>query len=321
MIIGECPGWLTRSVGRAPRSMMRLTIGACIDAQRDGLWRNRRQPSTATAAIAQGARVRSAPDERKPDETFQRGDTDGHDGDDQGRAAPGAVAKGGVLAFAGNPVRGRRRSARCAFGQPEAAPRLGRRPPTPPGSARSPRSSAAGLGGGHAGRRPRTGTRTACSSTCRRPPLDDGRRPVMLWIHGGRVRVRPRGAIPWYDGTPVRGGRRRGSSCRSTTGSASSVGCTSVDHDGDLAGSGKLAGLLDQIAALEWGGATTSRRFGGDPDDVDHLRRVGRRRHEPSAPSSARPRAPGAVPQGDRAERRGAQRADDDRREGRRRSP
>ena len=39
------------------------------------------------------------------------------------------------------------------------------------------------------------------------PALDDGNRPVLVWIHGGGFRT-GQGAIPWYDGAPVRAKRQ-----------------------------------------------------------------------------------------------------------------
>jgi para-nitrobenzyl esterase len=97
------------------------------------------------------------------------------------------------------------------------------------------------------------------------PGLDDGRRPVMVWIHGGAF-VMGTGSTPWYDGTRF-----------ATAGDVVVVtlnyrlgafGFSCLDAVGgeEYAGSGN-AGILDQIAALEWVRDNIDS-FGGNPDDV-----------------------------------------------------
>jgi para-nitrobenzyl esterase len=97
------------------------------------------------------------------------------------------------------------------------------------------------------------------------PGCDDGRRPVMVWIHGGAF-IWGAGDTPWYDGTrfAVHG----------------DVVVVTINYrlgpfgflhladsfDGKFAGSGN-AGILDQIAALEWVRDSIAR-FGGDPERV-----------------------------------------------------
>ena len=97
------------------------------------------------------------------------------------------------------------------------------------------------------------------------PGCDDARRPVMVWIHGGAF-VWGAGDTPWYDGTKFA--------------SHGDVVVVTINyrlnafgflHLADLfgerfAGSGN-AGILDQIAALEWVQECIAA-FGGDPDRV-----------------------------------------------------
>jgi len=94
--------------------------------------------------------------------------------------------------------------------------------------------------------------------------LDDGRRPVMVWIHGGAF-INGTGAIPWYDGTRlVEHGDVVVVSINYRLGAFGWLHLG--DHDADRAGSGN-SGLLDQVAALEWVRDNVAA-FGGDPDDV-----------------------------------------------------
>ncbi len=93
----------------------------------------------------------------------------------------------------------------------------------------------------------------------------DGRRPVMVWIHGGAFQFGS-GATPWYDGANF-----------ATHGDVVLVtinyrlGPLGFLYLGEMFGeefaaSGNL-GLLDQIAALEWVRDSIAA-FGGDPNDI-----------------------------------------------------
>jgi para-nitrobenzyl esterase len=97
------------------------------------------------------------------------------------------------------------------------------------------------------------------------PACDDGRRPVMVWIHGGAF-VWGAGDTPWYDGTAF---ARNGDVVVVTLNYR--LGPFGFLHLADLfgeelAGSGNV-GLLDQVAALQWVRDCISA-FGGDPDNV-----------------------------------------------------
>lgn len=97
------------------------------------------------------------------------------------------------------------------------------------------------------------------------PGLDDARRPVMVWIHGGAF-VNGTGSTPWYDG-----GRfaRRGDVVVVTINyRLGAFGFLHLGLDGgeEWAGSGNL-GILDQVRALEWV-RDNIEAFGGDPGRV-----------------------------------------------------
>jgi para-nitrobenzyl esterase len=97
------------------------------------------------------------------------------------------------------------------------------------------------------------------------PACDDARRPVMVWIHGGAY-VFGSGSVSWYDGTHF---ARHGDVVVVTLNyRLGPLGFLHLaDAFGDaLAGSGN-AGLLDQVAALEWVRESIAA-FGGNPDDV-----------------------------------------------------
>jgi len=89
------------------------------------------------------------------------------------------------------------------------------------------------------------------------PAADDGRRPVMVWIHGGSFR-NGSSSFPLYDG---RAFARDG------------VVLVSLNYRLGVEGFGVFPdapdnrGLLDQIAALEWVRDEIAA-FGGDPDNV-----------------------------------------------------
>ncbi|HEX4491572.1 MAG TPA: carboxylesterase/lipase family protein [Acidimicrobiia bacterium] len=97
------------------------------------------------------------------------------------------------------------------------------------------------------------------------PGLDDARRPVMVWIHGGAFMF-GEGATPWYDGTKF---ATRGDvvlvSLNYRLGSFGFLHLADLFGD-DVAGSGNV-GLLDQVAALEWV-RDNIEAFGGDPNRV-----------------------------------------------------
>jgi len=97
------------------------------------------------------------------------------------------------------------------------------------------------------------------------PACDDARRPVMVWIHGGAY-VFGSGAVSWYDGTHF---AQHGDVVVVTINYR--LGPFGFLHLADqfgpaLAGSGN-AGILDQVAALEWVRESITA-FGGDPDNV-----------------------------------------------------
>ena len=96
------------------------------------------------------------------------------------------------------------------------------------------------------------------------PALDDGLRPVMVWVHGGGF-VNGSGSTPWYDGANfVRRGNVVVVSLNYRLGA---LGWLHLGHlDATFAASGNC-GLLDQVAALAWV-QENIERFGGDPANV-----------------------------------------------------
>src|SRR5690242_1992919 len=97
------------------------------------------------------------------------------------------------------------------------------------------------------------------------PACDDARRPVMVWIHGGACTFGS-GSISWYAGTHF---ARHGDVVVVTVNyRLGPLGFLHLaDEFGpDLTGSGN-AGILDQVAALEWVRESIAS-FGGNPDDV-----------------------------------------------------
>jgi para-nitrobenzyl esterase len=97
------------------------------------------------------------------------------------------------------------------------------------------------------------------------PAVDEARRPVLVWIHGGGFRS-GQGAIPWYNGTSF---ALRGDIITvSLNYRLGALGFAPVDEFGgpEYAGAG-LNGIRDQIAALQWVRENIAA-FGGDPERV-----------------------------------------------------
>ena len=97
------------------------------------------------------------------------------------------------------------------------------------------------------------------------PGLDDARRPVLFWIHGGAF-VTGSGSTPWYEGTRF---ARTHDVVVVTINYR--LGALGFLHLADIAGpdwegSGNL-GILDQSAALRWTKENVAG-FGGDPDNI-----------------------------------------------------
>ncbi|MFZ3006127.1 MAG: carboxylesterase/lipase family protein [Phenylobacterium sp.] len=92
------------------------------------------------------------------------------------------------------------------------------------------------------------------------PAIDSGKRPVMVWIHGGGF-THGAGYEPLYDGGPL--AERGDLVVVSLNYRLGALGFLSIPE----AGSPGNAGLLDQVAALKWV-ADNIAAFGGDPDQV-----------------------------------------------------
>jgi para-nitrobenzyl esterase len=97
------------------------------------------------------------------------------------------------------------------------------------------------------------------------PAVDGGRRPVLVWIHGGGFLVGS-GATPVYDGAGL---ARRGDVVVVTLNYR--LGALGYAHLGLALGEGfersTNLGVRDQIAALEWVRDNIAS-FGGDPENV-----------------------------------------------------
>ncbi|QIA26625.1 carboxylesterase/lipase family protein [Thermaerobacter sp. PB12/4term] len=96
-------------------------------------------------------------------------------------------------------------------------------------------------------------------------PSPQGRRPVLVWIHGGAY-LTGAGFIPWYDGSSF---AREGDVVVVTINyRLGALGFLYLEEafGPDFAGSGNL-GILDQVAALRWVKENIAA-FGGDPDRV-----------------------------------------------------
>jgi len=96
------------------------------------------------------------------------------------------------------------------------------------------------------------------------PAVDDARRPVMVWIHGGAF-VGGSGRTPWYNGASF--ARMHDTVIVTVNYRLGALGFLHLGGvDASLASSG-LNGILDQVEALRWVRDNISA-FGGDPDNV-----------------------------------------------------
>jgi para-nitrobenzyl esterase len=96
------------------------------------------------------------------------------------------------------------------------------------------------------------------------PALDNGGRPVMVWIHGGGFRT-GQGAIPWYNGA---GFAKNGDIIVvSINYRMGALGFTDLSRYGAQFNTSGINGILDQIKALEWV-RDNIHNFGGDPEQV-----------------------------------------------------
>ena len=89
-----------------------------------------------------------------------------------------------------------------------------------------------------------------------------GRRPVMIWFHGGAF-VTGGGELPWYDGTRL--AAEQAIVVVSVTARLGALGHLCLgDHDGGI---GPSPATTDQLAAVEWVHRHVDQ-FGGDPDNI-----------------------------------------------------
>ena len=96
------------------------------------------------------------------------------------------------------------------------------------------------------------------------PALDDGARPVLVWIHGGGYR-NGQGAVPWYNGARF---AANGDIVAVTINyRLGALGFTDLSRFGDEFATSGVNGLLDQVTALEWVRDNIAS-FGGDPAKV-----------------------------------------------------
>lgn len=97
------------------------------------------------------------------------------------------------------------------------------------------------------------------------PGLDSGRRPVLVWIHGGGFLIGA-GSTPMYNGRSL---AVQGDAVVITINYR--LGALGYSHLGTILGEGfeesTNLGVRDQIAALEWV-RDHAARFGGDPENV-----------------------------------------------------
>lgn len=96
------------------------------------------------------------------------------------------------------------------------------------------------------------------------PGLDDRKRPVLFWIHGGGYRT-GQGAIPWYNGASF---ARLGDIVTvSINYRLGALGFTDLSRFGEDYATSGANGTMDQILALSWVRDNIAA-FGGDPEKI-----------------------------------------------------
>lgn len=96
------------------------------------------------------------------------------------------------------------------------------------------------------------------------PAVDDKKRPVFFWIHGGAYRT-GQGAIPWYDGGEF--ARNGDIVVVSINYRMGALGFTNLSRFGEEFATSGANGTLDQITALNWV-IDNIANFGGDPEQI-----------------------------------------------------
>jgi para-nitrobenzyl esterase len=97
------------------------------------------------------------------------------------------------------------------------------------------------------------------------PGLDNDKRPVVVWIHGGRFSTGSAIELPSYDGENL--ARRGDEVVVSVNHRLNVLGYLNLAAFGDKFALSGNAGMLDLVAALEWVRDNISN-FGGDPGNV-----------------------------------------------------
>ena len=96
------------------------------------------------------------------------------------------------------------------------------------------------------------------------PALDDGKRPVMVWLHGGAFMAGSSIELPSYDGENL---AHRGVVQVGVMHRLSILGFLNLAAFGEQYADSGNVGMLDIVAALEWVRDNIAR-FGGDPNRV-----------------------------------------------------
>ncbi len=96
------------------------------------------------------------------------------------------------------------------------------------------------------------------------PGVDQQKRPVLVWIHGGAYRS-GQGAVPWYNGISF--ALNGDIVVVSINYRLGALGFTDLSRFGDDYATSGINGICDQIKALEWVRDNISG-FGGDPSKV-----------------------------------------------------